>query len=76
MGAKRGDWLDKTAKLLLPRINYFQVVFTLPDYLSALALGNRSQIYNLLFQSAWQALDVTLRQTGKFHPAALMVLHT
>jgi hypothetical protein len=76
MGAKRGDWLDATAKLLLPQINYFQVVFTLPDYLSALALGNRAQIYNLLFQAAWQALDVTLRQSGKFQPAALMVLHT
>ena len=33
-GARRGDWLDKAAKLLLPDITYFQVVFTLPDKLS------------------------------------------
>ncbi len=75
-GARRASWLASTAKLLLPKINYFQVVFTLPDYLSGLVMGNRSELYELLFQSAWQATDVTLRQTGKYHPAALMVLHT
>jgi hypothetical protein len=30
----------------------------------------------LLFHSAWQALAEVLRQEAKFHPAALMVLHT
>ena len=30
-GARRADWLDKTSELVLPRVNYFQVVFTLPD---------------------------------------------
>ena len=75
-GAKRAQWLDKTAALLLPKVNYFHVIFTLPDSLSDLTLGNRREMYSLLFRSAWQALDQTLRQTGKFHPAALMVLHT
>ena len=32
-GARRADWLDKTSELLLPKVNYFQVVFTLPDRL-------------------------------------------
>ena len=55
-GAKRADWLNSTSELLLPGIKYFQVVFTIPDKLSSLALGNREAIYNLLFRSAWQTL--------------------
>ena len=75
-GARRGDWLTKTQPLLLPGVNYFQVVFTLPDRFSPLILGNRRELYDLLFRSAWQSLDAVLRQTGKFRPAALMMLHT
>ena len=62
--------------LLLRGVNYFQVVFTLPDRFSSLILGNRRELYDLLFRSAWRSLDTVLRQEGKFHPAALMVLHT
>lgn len=61
---------------MLPKINYFQVVFTLPDKLSGLILGNRKPLYDLLFQSAWRALDTELRRNGQFQPAAQMVLHT
>jgi hypothetical protein len=68
--------LEKTRKLLLPGVNYFQVIFTLPDRFSPLILGNRRELYDLLFRSAWRSLDEVLRQEGKFHPAALMVLHT
>jgi hypothetical protein len=75
-GARRADWLDKTSALLLPKINYFQVVFTLPDRLSGLILGNRRALYDLLFHSAWRALDDTLRSSGQFQPAAHLVLHT
>lgn len=75
-GARRADWLDKTCQLLLPGVHYFQVVFTLPDKLSSLILGNRRRLYDLLFHSAWKSLDQVLRQQGKYHPAALMVLHT
>lgn len=75
-GARRADWMDKSAEVILPGVPYFQVVFTLPDKLSALILGNRSELYSLQFQSAWRALDGELRRTGNFQPAALMVLHT
>lgn len=75
-GARRADWLDNTAELILPGIHYFQIVFTLPADLSPLILGNRRELYNLLFTSAWQALSNQLRRVGKFEPAALMVLHT
>jgi len=75
-GARRATWLDKTRTLLLPGVVYFQVVFTLPDKLAPLILGNRKVLYDLLFHSAWRSLEVTLRTEGQFQPAALMVLHT
>jgi hypothetical protein len=62
--------------LILPKVNYFQVVFTLPDRLSGLILGNRRALYDLLFHAAWRALDETLRAVGQFLPAAQLVLHT
>ena len=31
-GAKRADWLNKTSELILPGVNYFQVVFTSVSY--------------------------------------------
>lgn len=80
-GAKRAEWVKRTRELLLPPtdgfpVNYFQVVFTLPEQLSSLALGNRRVMYNLLFQTAWQALRDVLQEQFGFQPAAVMVLHT
>ena len=75
-GARRADWMDKSSEVILHGVPYFQVIFTLPDKLSPLILGNRRELYRLLFQSAWKALDSELRRTGKYNPAALMVLHT
>jgi len=75
-GGRRADWLAKTAELLLPKIDYFQVVFTVPEALWPLMLGNRRATYRLLFDAAWEALrDVMAEQVG-CQPAALMVLHT
>ena len=75
-GGRRADWLDKTAELLLPKINYFQLVFTLPEPLWGLMLGHRRATYHLLFQAAWEALRDVLREQLGCEPAALMVLHT
>ena len=75
-GARRATWLEKTCTLLLPGVSYFQVVFTLPDKLAPLILGNRKPLYDLLFRSAWRSLEATLRTEGQFQPAAVMVLHT
>ena len=75
-GAKRADWLTSTSELLLPGIKYFQVVFTIPDKLSSLALGNRNAIYDLLFRSSWQSLRDVIRDEQGFEAAAAMVLHT
>ena len=75
-GSKRAQWVEKTEALLLDGVNYFQVVFTLPKALSRLALGNRKQIYTLLFRASWQAIEKTVREEQGYEAAAALVLHT
>lgn len=75
-GAKRSDWIDACEPLILSGVDHYQVVFTLPGELSRLALGNRRQLYDLLFSAAWSALKQTIESEQGFDPAALMVLHT
>ncbi len=75
-GARRAEWTERTQTLLLEGIDYYQVVFTLPHELSALALGNRRLIYDLLFGAAWKALSHSMRDEHGIDPAALLVLHT
>lgn len=75
-GARRVDWLDKAAKLLLPDVTYFQVVFTLPDKLSALVLGNRRALYSSLMRVAAESLQQILATECGMQSAALVVLHT
>ena len=48
-------WLQKRRSELLP-VPYFHVVFTLPEEVNLLALGNPREIYDLLFHSASQTL--------------------
>jgi hypothetical protein len=68
--------LESTEKLLLEGVDYYQVVFTITDTLSALALGNRKAMFNLLFRSAWNSLKQTIEDEQQFEAAAAMVLHT
>lgn len=76
MGARRADWVDNTAQLLRGGTEYFQVVFTIPDKLSSLVLGNRRPLYRLLFRSAASALQRAIRDECGMQAAATMVLHT
>lgn len=48
-------WLAKRRNELLP-VPYFHVIFTLPEEINILALGNPEVIYDLLFASASEAL--------------------
>jgi len=61
-GGGRADWLPKTSERLLPKIDYFQVVFKPPDDLWPLMLGNRCPTYRLLFHAACEALREVLRE--------------
>lgn len=51
-------------------------MFTIPDKLSSLALGNRREMYDLLFRSAWKTLRDVIAAEQHFEAAAAMVLHT
>ncbi|HWM94458.1 MAG TPA: IS91 family transposase [Thermoanaerobaculia bacterium] len=70
-------WLEKRRNELLP-VPYFHVVFTLPEELNVLALGNPEVIYDLLFASASQTL-LEIGADPKHLGArlgALAILHT
>ena len=49
------EWLAARREDLLP-VEYFHVVFTIPDSLGPLALRNQKAIYDLLFESASETL--------------------
>jgi hypothetical protein len=73
----RAQWLQSQAEHLLP-VEYYHLVFTLPDELSDLARGNPTVLYDLLFQSAAGAIrDVAAhpKRLGAV-PGWLLVLHT
>jgi len=76
-GTKRSRWLEARRAEQLP-VPYFHVVFTLPHELSALILGNRKALYDLLFEASWQTLS-ELGADPKHMGAqmgAVAVLHT
>jgi hypothetical protein len=54
--AARAAWLAKQAEDVLD-VEYFHVVFTLPDPLGPVAVQNRRAVYNTLFQAAAQTLS-------------------
>jgi hypothetical protein len=49
-------WLEARQTELLP-VDYYHLVFTLPDVISDLAYQNKSVIYNLLFKAAAETLS-------------------
>jgi hypothetical protein len=53
--AARREWMQERAAELLP-IEYFHIVFTIPEQLRPLALQNKRVIYGLLFRAASQTL--------------------
>lgn len=53
--AARAKWMAEREAELLP-VEYFHVVFTLPDEIGSLALQNGRVIYNLLFRAGAESL--------------------
>ena len=51
----RAKWFEDRQRDLLP-VEYFHVVFTLPDELGPLALQDKAVIYNLLFKATSETL--------------------
>jgi len=50
-GEARARWLDARSKDLLP-VEYFHVVFTVPEEIAAIALQNKKEIYGILLRTS------------------------
>lgn len=74
-GGRRRRWLEAQQALLLP-VPHFQVVFTLPSELRAIARTWPAQIYDLLFQASQQTLQTLAATRWSAKLAILSVLHT
>jgi hypothetical protein len=73
----KARWLEARLADLLP-VEYFHVVFTLPEQLATLALQNKRVVYNLLFSAAAESL-LTIAADPRHLGAEigfLAVLHT
>ncbi len=73
----KAHWLEARMADLLP-VEYFHVVFTLPEQLASLALQNQRVVYNILFATVAQTLR-TIAADPKHLGAEigfLAVLHT
>lgn len=53
--AERARWLEHRQADLLP-VEYFHVVFTLPEQVAAIALQNKEAVYGILFRAAAETL--------------------
>jgi hypothetical protein len=73
----RAHWLAGQAEHLLP-VEYYHLVFTLPEELSDLAKANPSTCYDLLFQAAAGAIREVAANPKRLGaiPGFLLVLHT
>ncbi len=73
----RARWLAAQAEHLL-LVEYYHLVFTLPDELSDLARANPSICYDLLFQAAAGAIREVAANPKRLGavPGLLLVLHT
>jgi hypothetical protein len=70
-------WISDRKKDLL-RVQYFHVVFTIPNVINLIALNNQEVIYSILFKSAAQSMT-ELSQDKKYLGAQIgftSVLHT
>jgi hypothetical protein len=54
-GLARARWLEQRQSELLP-VEYFHVVFTVPEAIAAIAFYNKAVVYDLLFRAAAQTL--------------------
>jgi hypothetical protein len=72
---KKEKWVEARGKELLP-IEYFHVVFTLPDELNPLALRNREVVYNILFKAASETLTELAKKRLGVKAGFIAVLHT
>jgi hypothetical protein len=73
----RQRWLEQRKAELLP-VNYFHVVFTVPESLNPFALADPRRFYNILFAATNETLQVIARDPKRLglRIGFLAVLHT
>jgi hypothetical protein len=74
---KKDQWIEARKRELLP-VKYYHVVFTLPHQLNSIILGNRKQLFKLLFDASAQTL-LSFASDARYlgaKPAIISVLHT
>ena len=76
-GAERARWLENRKAELLP-VEYFHVVFTVPDQIARIAFCNKETVYNILFHATAETL-LTIAGDPKHLGAGIgffAILHT
>ena len=76
-GLARAKWLQQRTAELLP-VEYFHVVFTIPEPLAAIAFHNKDTVYEILFRATSETL-LTIARDPKHLGAEIgffAVLHT
>jgi hypothetical protein len=76
-GLKKEQWLQDRMSELLPT-TYYHLVFTLPQELRSLVMGNRTLLFNLLFDAGHHTIN-TLSADKKWlgaKPGIVSILHT
>lgn len=74
----RAQWLEDRQAELLPEVEYFHVVFTVPEPIVALAYQNKRALYDMLFRTSAETLR-TIAADPKHLGAAIgfiTILHT
>jgi len=74
---KKEQWIHDRMSELLPT-TYFHVVFTLPQELRSLCMGNRTLLFNLLFEASHHTIT-TLAANERWlgaQPGIVSILHT
>jgi hypothetical protein len=76
-GQARAAWVGRRAAELLP-VEYFHVVFTIPDLLAAIAFHNKERVYEILFRTTAETLLTIARDRKHLGGEAgfFAVLHT
>lgn len=76
-GVARARWVHQRSAELLP-VEYFHVVFTIPEQIAAIAFHNKKAVYDLLFRATSETL-LTIARDPQHLGAAIgffAVLHT
>ena len=76
-GAERARWLEARKAELLP-VEYFHVVFTLPEQMAEIAFYNKETVYGILFRATAETL-LTIARDPKHLGAEIgffAILHT